>query len=269
MKNQDYTEKVLNYNSLDKLKIYYVGKRVKSKNHFINAQIKNHFLFVFVNEGSAQLYGEKQTDFSTGDLVVVFPHRAWSYKANTEWSISWVGVYGEDIEPMLNDVGITRDNPVFHVKNAGSVEAIFQSIYSLTDDRSPSSQMVATSKIYELFAVLLEHSKGGASIIDSAVHMIDHNYTNPAMNVAYVCNSLFISRAYFSRLFQKEKRISPQKYIALKRINCAKQLLKDTDSTISEVAVNCGFKDPLYFSRFFRENVGASPTEYRRNPDGR
>ena len=44
----------------------------------------------------------------------------------------------------------------------------------------------------------------------------------------------------------------------------ARELLLDLDMPIGEVAAECGYDDPLYFSRVFRRTVGVSPSEYRR-----
>ena len=47
------------------------------------------------------------------------------------------------------------------------------------------------------------------------------------------------------------------------RIKRACQLLQQTDKNIAEVAYACGFTDPKYFSRSFKQSTGLSPTEYR------
>ena len=46
----------------------------------------------------------------------------------------------------------------------------------------------------------------------------------------------------------------------------AKRQLIHTDATAAEVAYALGFKDPAYFARFFRREVGASPTAFRTRP---
>jgi AraC-like DNA-binding protein len=43
----------------------------------------------------------------------------------------------------------------------------------------------------------------------------------------------------------------------------AKQLLTDTDKSITEIALEVGFSDSGYFSRVFRREVGLSPEAYR------
>lgn len=48
------------------------------------------------------------------------------------------------------------------------------------------------------------------------------------------------------------------------RIRCAQSLLRETEYSAEEVAKRSGFRDRLYFSRFFHKKFGSTPTEYRR-----
>ncbi|MBF0244397.1 MAG: helix-turn-helix transcriptional regulator, partial [Planctomycetes bacterium] len=59
--------------------------------------------------------------------------------------------------------------------------------------------------------------------------------------------------------------ISPTNYHREPRIRRARSLLESGDDTIDSVAHQCGYSDPLYFSRVFRRSVGVSPRSYRKN----
>ena len=48
------------------------------------------------------------------------------------------------------------------------------------------------------------------------------------------------------------------------RIQKSCQYLKNSDLAVSRIAVSCGFNDLSYYARRFREQVGCTPTEYRR-----
>jgi AraC-like DNA-binding protein len=41
------------------------------------------------------------------------------------------------------------------------------------------------------------------------------------------------------------------------------ELVKDNEITISSVAIDCGFNDPGYFSRIFKQEFGITPNEWR------
>ena len=65
------------------------------------------------------------------------------------------------------------------------------------------------------------------------------------------------------RHFKKETGTTPIKFITNLKIETAQSFLTHTDMKISDIAFNLGFIDPLYFSNFFKKNVGESPTLYR------
>lgn len=56
---------------------------------------------------------------------------------------------------------------------------------------------------------------------------------------------------------------TPQQYISEKRVEAAKEMLLSGDEPISAVAAQCGFEDPLYFSKVFKKIVGMSPSEFK------
>lgn len=77
---------------------------------------------------------------------------------------------------------------------------------------------------------------------------------------AYLCN---MSEATFKRKFISIYNQSPAKYIQLKKLSLAKQLLKEQSNTISSIAYDCGFSTPSSFNKAFKKNFGLTPTEYR------
>ena len=70
---------------------------------------------------------------------------------------------------------------------------------------------------------------------------------------------------YFSHVFKETFGLSPQKYVINKRISAAKHLLLTTDRTVAQIALSCGFNDPLYFTRIFSKEIGVSPTAFRQS----
>ena len=52
-------------------------------------------------------------------------------------------------------------------------------------------------------------------------------------------------------------------YLTEYRIYIAKQLLEDTEKSILEIALECGFNEASYFIRIFKRQTGISPLKYR------
>jgi AraC-like DNA-binding protein len=58
--------------------------------------------------------------------------------------------------------------------------------------------------------------------------------------------------------------MTPIAYLNRYRITQAKRLLRETDQSITEIALTVGFSDSSYFSRVFRRETGLSPDAFRR-----
>jgi len=87
--------------------------------------------------------------------------------------------------------------------------------------------------------------------------------TNGVPTVAYFASELHLSPNYFGDLIKKETGKSALEYIHLHLIDLAKERLFDSSKSISEIAYELGFKYPQHFTRFFKQQVGATPLAYR------
>lgn len=81
--------------------------------------------------------------------------------------------------------------------------------------------------------------------------------------VSYFAEQLHLSANYFGDLVKKETGKTAQEYIHAKLVDVAKEKIYDPSKSVSEVAYELGFKYPQHFTRFFKQQVGATPNEYR------
>ncbi|MCM1218747.1 MAG: helix-turn-helix transcriptional regulator, partial [Lachnospiraceae bacterium] len=79
----------------------------------------------------------------------------------------------------------------------------------------------------------------------------------------YCAGKVCLSPNYFGDLIKKETGKSAQEYIQLTVMSKAKELLTETDKTVSEIAYELGFNYPHHLSRVFKKVVGMTPNDYR------
>jgi AraC family transcriptional regulator len=72
-----------------------------------------------------------------------------------------------------------------------------------------------------------------------------------------------MSSHYFSELFRKSVGRSPHQYVLSKRIERAKQSLRNPRRSVLEAGLSAGFANPSHFARVFRRVVGATPRQFR------
>jgi signal transduction histidine kinase/AraC-like DNA-binding protein/ABC-type sugar transport system substrate-binding protein len=69
---------------------------------------------------------------------------------------------------------------------------------------------------------------------------------------------------YLTYCFRQETGLTPITYLNRYRVNQARQLLAETNKSITDIALEVGFSNSGYFSRVFRREIGISPDAYRR-----
>lgn len=74
---------------------------------------------------------------------------------------------------------------------------------------------------------------------------------------------LTISESHFSHRFKQSIGITPYQYLLQQRIERAKQLLKQGDYSIADIALICGFNSHSHLSKQFRQLTGMTPRTYR------
>lgn len=74
-----------------------------------------------------------------------------------------------------------------------------------------------------------------------------------------------ISRRQIERLFQTHLNVSPSKYYLELRITCARRLLLQTDESITNISIACGFANSSHFSNCFKSFFGARPSAIRQS----
>ncbi|HQD09149.1 MAG TPA: helix-turn-helix transcriptional regulator [Flavihumibacter sp.] len=84
-----------------------------------------------------------------------------------------------------------------------------------------------------------------------------------ALTLKYVANELHLHPTYLSNLLKQQTGKTAAQLVRERLILEAQSLLKNTDMTVAEVAYYLHFKDNSNFAKFFRHQVGASPSDYR------
>jgi AraC family transcriptional regulator len=84
-----------------------------------------------------------------------------------------------------------------------------------------------------------------------------------SITLAQMANVAALSPIHFARQFRKSTGRSPHQYLLAARIETAKRLLR-TESSIAEIAFQCGFSHQEHLTRIFGRLAGVTPAAYRR-----
>ncbi|WDH50997.1 AraC family transcriptional regulator [Pseudomonas chlororaphis] len=83
------------------------------------------------------------------------------------------------------------------------------------------------------------------------------------LEVTELARACALSRSHFSRAFKCSTGLSPQEWIRCQRIARAKQLIRNTDLTLTQISLECGFCDQAHFCHIFTHSEGINPFAWR------
>lgn len=92
---------------------------------------------------------------------------------------------------------------------------------------------------------------------------IEENLSDPGFSIEQLCKTVHLSQRQLQRKLDALTGFSPNQFIRSIRLKQAKTLLRDPELSISAVAYDCGFSDPSYFARVFKQEFGVTPQEWR------
>ncbi|NES93747.1 MAG: helix-turn-helix transcriptional regulator [Desertifilum sp. SIO1I2] len=112
--------------------------------------------------------------------------------------------------------------------------------------------------------VQLPAYKGGLSQ-RQLLHILNYiqEHLDRDIKLADLSNQLGISQFHFIDLFKQSVGTTPYQYLLQQRIERAKQLLKEGDRSIIDIALLCGFNSHSHLSKQFRQLTGITPKQYR------
>lgn len=119
---------------------------------------------------------------------------------------------------------------------------------------------------YQILRLLLQSAEFSQNKMSqgmqNSIEYMMKNYTR-TINIFDLAKIANMSESNFYAVFKKSFGCSPIKYLNHYRMSLATDLLKEGNSTISEIGYKVGINDPLYFSKLFKKTYGVSPKEYR------
>ncbi|RKP57339.1 response regulator [Cohnella endophytica] len=103
----------------------------------------------------------------------------------------------------------------------------------------------------------------GSGKIREIVKYIHAHFQDKGFTIQAIANHVNLSETYLCSYFKKQRGETVKEFITLTRTEKAKELLRDKNMKLFEVAVRVGFNDANYFTTFFKRYVGCTPSEYR------
>lgn len=166
-----------------------------------------------------------------------------------------------------NDKLLTFGDSPFLIKDVNiPISAdIFSRVVSAFEAAVPSPVEIKSS-FYELLAHIgkekAKNSQRRFSCISAGIEILE---TNPLLNISIeeISDACNVTPCYFRRLFKEYSGKSPIQYRTEQKLNMAKRMLENGESSLSHIAEALNFESASYFCRVFKKHFGITPGNYR------
>ncbi|HML48894.1 MAG TPA: AraC family transcriptional regulator [Clostridia bacterium] len=238
--------------------------------------IRDHFLIHFVYSGSGKVVVDnRQYYVGAGQCFAIFPHQITYYEASADhpWMYLWVGFEGQWGEDMMAAAGFSNTCIAVNIPNSREV---FGLLFDLRQHiQSEDFFLLLTGYLYAIFYQLRQRDEAMDPVRYDEVPgpmrneyvrillSIIHTSYSERINVEALADRLGLNRCYMTDLFRKHTGQSIKAYLHEYRLQRALIQLQNPNVPVKSAALECGFHDPLYFSRAFRARFGMSPQQYR------
>ena len=234
-----------------------------------------HILYIVRGSCHVVLSGG-ETIVPAGRFILFRPgeRQEYFFEADSGSFSYYIHFTGRDAEAVLRSLGLW-DITVGIAPNSRELEWLFSQMireYSLSQ---AAHETVSGGLLLSILGLLARGVELSRSQIDEKKQMrvqraIERMYADmdKKLSIEALARECNYSVGYFSHLFRAVTGVSAHAYMCRLRIERAKNMLDSTDLSVLEIALAVGCEDQNYFSRFFKEQTGLSPTAYRASRKG-
>lgn len=238
----------------------------KVKNHIFRPKGRVDIFISLIRKGSTLAkIGNETTIAGEGEVLLYLKDEPQDYihlpKPISE--TCWVHFCGTVADELIKKAGITASGKYVPVSPA-ETERLFRLVirHNLAGD-----DISALSYLMRLVSSISPNNERSDSTVRRLIRKEAENIAvkfTEEVDLDQAADRCNISRTRFTHLFTEIMGISPRKMQTSLRIEKARELLAYSDLSVYEISEQCGYSDPLYFSRLFTKNCSVSPSEFRK-----
>lgn len=133
---------------------------------------------------------------------------------------------------------------------------------ALTTANDDNIDIISESVVLYVFSNIKKDISKKNDLVYEIIRYVENNFYNRTLSLETLSKTFGYHSKYLSAEFKKRVGIGFSAFLKNTRLKHAVFLMDNGVASIKNVALLCGFDDPLYFSKVFKENMGVSPKQY-------
>ena len=238
-----------------------------------DGRVLQEYQLIYITRGGGLFESETcRQEVTEGSLILLQPGERHRYRphAHSGWDETWVGFRGNMIDDIVRDNCYGRGHAVFNVGFNDTVVSLFNDIRRFSMASKPGYQPVISGAVIYLLGLISAGTPVTVSSGSSKESMVQQaraifrDRVCDKISPEQVAEELQVSYSLFRKAFKQQTGVAPGQYLLDLKLQLARQLLADPAILIKEIAYRLNMESPLYFGKLFKEKLGVTPMEYRR-----
>lgn len=222
-------------------------------------QLPFHRIYLISSgEGSVRIAGQWH-QVTAGNLFFTFADLPFTIENTGKLQYYCIHFSGGRADELFRRFGITPHRCLFD--SCEGLVPLWQN--SLTRANTENIDLLSEGLLLYTFSRLKKEESRSNDLVSFVLTYLDEHFTEHRLSLQEVAEAAGYHEKYLSHVFKKQFGIGFTEYLRTMRIKHAITLIENGVTSVKNVALLCGFSDPLYFSRVFTEAVGVSPKHYR------
>ncbi len=236
-------------------------------------RVLQEYQLVYITKGAGLLEDKQgKVNIKEGTTMLIRPGEYHRYRPILKigWVENYIGFNGNIIPYFFEQAGFLNSQSHFDCGVRDFFLEIYYEIFKLVQEERPGFQQIASGLILKLLGSMVAYHKQGdfsgkniENIIQKARMQMRTN-VEKNIDLQQLAKQYHISYANFRKMFKKYTGMSPRQYHLELKVMRAKELILTSDKNIKEISDELNFDSIHYFSRYFKQKTGYSPTKLRK-----
>lgn len=231
------------------------------------------YQFFYTISGSGEFCVNGQRMISReGQAMVLLPFEAHSYKAvSPGWRVHVFLISGACVQEIMSAMGV-KQSGIYNVSEDDIFDRYMQRLLDVSQSDIIQKGDEYSRISYEFllrFSNVIKRTGAAKSVspdsaVSDVVEYVEEHYREN-ISLEQIAAAAGLSKEYLCAVFKREMGQTIVHFLTTLRIGCARELLEEyPEKRAYEIGRMCGYENPSYFGKVFKEIVGVTPEQYRR-----
>ena len=232
---------------------------------YTGLRIKSLYTVYLVTQGTGRLHTQGEVlSLKQGDVFFTFPAVPFAIESLCDFQYMYISFLGARGNRIMEKLGISSKAPLY--PNCRDLTTVWtQGLHSpvqLSDIASEAVLLHTFAYLGGSHASILKNDEGRVDLISMIQKYVDEHFSDPDFSLKNLGSDLKYNKKYLSTVFKRHVGVGIVDYLHTVRIQHACTMLKQGFTSVSDVALRCGYPDAQYFSKVFKRRMNLSPREY-------